>query len=751
MSKQRSVPALISAAAAAAMVLAACTAGQGGDNKAGGSAEPVVLTMADAYTGFHYEPAVQYFVDQVEEISDGALRIDASHEVGDHAADAEQQVVRGVASADFDVAWVGTRVFDTLGVNSFRALSAPMLIDSYPLQQAVIESDIPAEMMAGLDKAGVTGIAVLGDRLRKPIAVDHPLLSPADYRGITFQSFRSTTQADAIRALDAKPIDVFAGDLDKGLIDGGIHGFEKSLHAFQVNETLYLAPYVTANVNLWPQTVALIANPDTLDDLTDSQRDWLMQAGAAAAERSTDLADRDAATMAQLCQAGARFADASDADLAALREAFAHVYSTLEQDSETKQFIARINDLKDETDPGPGLEIPADCTGPAPIEPPASSETANGGEFDAQMLEGVYRWTVTEDDARANGDRRLVTPELLRWYPMIGTLTLDNGTWEVLWRGAHGDEATDGPGTYAVEGDRIALELPGDPISPLTFSFTTDDDGNVDVEPITPMEEAEFIFAHYQWEKIAGGTEQTSDDQGALDGVYRWALSEKEILAEGLPNPDEAAINAGIWTWTLKDGHFEFDQRGPNVTDHREGSYEITGDQIEFFIPDEPPDAKYLFIWELDGDGSIQLTAAAGIDSLAAAIFTTKTWDRIGEGPGENESPTDAAALNGTYRWTANEDGAPVIITAFLQDGAWGSSSTGDPHDADGPTDADGIHGTYVVDGDRITFHNVEYDEETTAIYTIDEDGNLRWSLPPPRTDPGGDELFFSETWIRIG
>ena len=83
-----------------------------------------------------------------------------------------------------------------------------MLIDSYPLQQAVLDSDIPAEMLAGLDELGVHGIAVLADGLRKPIAVARPLLRPADYEGITFQAFRSPEHAAAIRALGATPTDV---------------------------------------------------------------------------------------------------------------------------------------------------------------------------------------------------------------------------------------------------------------------------------------------------------------------------------------------------------------------------------------------------------------------------------------------------------------------------------------------------------------------------------------------------------------
>ena len=96
---------------------------------------------------------------------------------------AEQQVVKDVAAGSFDIGFAGTSVFDTLGVTSFQALSAPMLIDNYPLENAVIRSSLPGKMMAGLAKLNVTGLAVFGDEMRRPIGVRQPILSPGRLAG----------------------------------------------------------------------------------------------------------------------------------------------------------------------------------------------------------------------------------------------------------------------------------------------------------------------------------------------------------------------------------------------------------------------------------------------------------------------------------------------------------------------------------------------------------------------------------------
>jgi TRAP-type C4-dicarboxylate transport system substrate-binding protein len=337
-----------------------------------------VLSMASGYANLQYEPAVASFVARVKQVSNGALRVEPVHGWGRFAPDFEQQVARDVAAGKADLGWVGTGVFDTLGVTSLQALTAPMLIDNYALQKAVIDSEIPDLMLQDLDKLGLTGLAVLADGLRKPIAVARPLLTRADWRGITFQSFRSKGHAEAIRALGATPTDAF-GALTDGIAKGQIQGFEKSLLIYQINAMAPRAPYVTANVNLWPQTVALLANPDRLGGLTDEQRGWLRTAARGAAADSTGLADQDARLLGEACASGARFANASEADVDALRGAFDPVYRDLAKDDRTETFLERLRQLKESTPSELPLTIPAGCTGPAPVAPtgetPATPKT----------------------------------------------------------------------------------------------------------------------------------------------------------------------------------------------------------------------------------------------------------------------------------------------------------------------------------------------------------------------------------------
>ena len=80
-----------------------------------------------------------------------------------------------------------------------------MLVDSYALQAAVLESGLTDQMMQRLTDIGVTGVAMLAGALRKPVAVEAAARRPADWQGVTFGTYRSEAEFEAIRALDASP------------------------------------------------------------------------------------------------------------------------------------------------------------------------------------------------------------------------------------------------------------------------------------------------------------------------------------------------------------------------------------------------------------------------------------------------------------------------------------------------------------------------------------------------------------------
>lgn len=433
----------------AVVSVTACGAQTG--NKAGGPAAPVVLRMATVNGEAGGNPGVDELLKRVEALSNGNVKIEMTFRVGEFEPDAEQQIVRGVADGTYDLGVVGTRVFDTLGVTTFQALDAPMLIDRYAVEAAVIDGDMPGRMLPSLNQLQVSGLGLLADGLRKPAAVDKPLLGPNDWRGIAFGSYRSSVLASSIRALGADPTEVIGPRRDQALDQGEIAGFEMNLLGYRILNLSQRAPYVTANVNLWPQVLAIVGNPKRLASLSSEQRDSLIRAVREAAAASTGLVQGDNGFVADLCRQGARFANASDADILGLRNAFAPVYRDLQTNAETAQLIAQIEQLKQPSSTNV-VAIPDGCTGAAtgssasPSVEPVKTTTATA-------LDGTWEVTFTDKEFAATKGVDPSEPGAAGTF----VVTFDRG--DITGPAKPGDQAAGGL-TYFVDGDMVTIYAP---------------------------------------------------------------------------------------------------------------------------------------------------------------------------------------------------------------------------------------------------------------------------------------------------
>jgi TRAP-type C4-dicarboxylate transport system substrate-binding protein len=201
--KARSFPVRtwIVVAAALAIGAAACT---GNLNKAGGPvSKPVVLTLADGESDISN---AQPFANAVRNLSRGTLQIRIEGRWRFPDPNYETAVIRDVRAGKAQLGITASRAFDIVGVDSFQALQAPFLIDSYALERKVLESSIPATMLAGLRPYGLAGLGILPGPLRRPLGFGRPLLAASDYKGARIGIWPSRVTADIFRALGAIPV-----------------------------------------------------------------------------------------------------------------------------------------------------------------------------------------------------------------------------------------------------------------------------------------------------------------------------------------------------------------------------------------------------------------------------------------------------------------------------------------------------------------------------------------------------------------
>ena len=580
------------AAMLAAFVLPLVACGGSGSDKAGGveEAEPRVLMMA-VQSGVDTQIAA--FEEELSRLSGGTLEIEFNEHWRLGEATYEAGTLEDVKAGKVDMALVGARAFDTVGVTSFQALVAPFLIDSYDLEAKVFEEGLPEQMLADVERLGLVGVGVLPGPMRKMLGISKTFVSPADFAGQAVGLQDSAVAEKALDALGASPMPVPAqAPLD------GLDAYEQQLGSIAGNSYDASADSVTANLNLWPRPLVIVMGTEAFESLTEEQQTALREA-AAAAVPETLAADREEDEEAAdiLCRRGMTFATASESDLAELRAAVEPVYADLRSDPETKSYIDAINSLK--------REITASAEAPVC--------DLKGGVSVTAFPEGTYESTVTEEDWLKSG-----------WDdPTTGTFTMELDSGDVTtYQPETGEVAF--RGTYTVFRDQIELTGPEDTVT-AHWSF---DGGRLSFADIVGPVPHVVVMGSHPWVRV-------EPNPSALDGVYEFTTSLAELWAAGSPH-DDVLENYGEHRWVLDGGRFEMTQKNGASDRWTKGTYVVRDNIVEFTVEDyggvaptgssEKTGEVFTYTWSLYRD---QLTLGPVEGAISPENFRAKPWTRV--------------------------------------------------------------------------------------------------------------------------
>jgi TRAP-type C4-dicarboxylate transport system substrate-binding protein len=338
--------------AAVAVGLAASRLGGGPSNRAGGAnrSKAVVLTLASHETGAD----VRDWAEAVRRLSHGSLRIVVKGNWRRREVDYEKGTIADVRSGRVDLASIPVRAYDSIGVRSFQGLLAPFLIDSYALQERVLASRLPTQMLAGAHRLGVVGVALLPGPLQRVLSIGDPTLAPPDYYLQEVGIHRSDVAASTFRALGTLATELAGGEVTpdvRGIETGLVELVANRYNRITADETL------PANVTFWPRAGSVVMNDKAFAALTPKQRQALEgSAGAALAPATKRLEHDERGALAVICRSANRrgalaFLTATPSDLAALRRAVTPVYDKVEREDTTREVIAAVEAMKQHATP----------------------------------------------------------------------------------------------------------------------------------------------------------------------------------------------------------------------------------------------------------------------------------------------------------------------------------------------------------------------------------------------------------------
>jgi TRAP-type C4-dicarboxylate transport system substrate-binding protein len=334
-------------------------------NKATGDREtkPVVLTLANPNAG---DSDVGVWMEAVERLSDGSMRIELRSDWRIDEVQAERGTLTDLRAGEVDIAKIPARAWDTLGVTSFEALQAPLLVDSLELERRVLTGALGAEMLDGVRDAGVEPLGVLPGPLRLPLGISRDLTGAADYRDARIGSRPSAVATETVRALGGRYVDVAAG-ADVSELDG----FDASLADIEEFGYDRAARSVTADVVLWPRAVTLVINRDAWERLAAAQREILTRAArGAVAPMMRELRSFDRGGVESLCERGFPLVRAGADGIGELGRAVRPVYRELESNPTTREALARIRELKADTPASPVAACLPEAAAPEPVTGP---------------------------------------------------------------------------------------------------------------------------------------------------------------------------------------------------------------------------------------------------------------------------------------------------------------------------------------------------------------------------------------------
>ena len=119
-----------------------------------------------------------------------------------------------------------------------------------------------------------------------------------------------------------------------------------------------------------------------------------------------------------------------------------------------------------------------------------------------------------------------------------------------------------------------------------------------------------------------------------FDGVYRFEITDAELRHAGITERPDLEENHGIFTLTLEDGIYCWEQRAPNPLNNPDecSTYEVKGDRVVWHFPVDPPD---VYRFKQAADGSLHVTLLrAGTSEFRpyAEAWAANVWMRLGGG-----------------------------------------------------------------------------------------------------------------------
>lgn len=292
--------------------------------------------------GYPVSIGMEYFADEIEKRSDGALTAKVFHSgvLGDQP-DAIEQVREGALD------WAVFN-FGPLGAISPEAnvTSLPFIFNSVDSMFEVMEGPVGEEIADGLRKIGLEPLGYFDSGARSFYHREKPIRTPEDLEGAKIRVMSNELYVQMIDELGGNATPLPYADVFQALQTGVIDGAENNYPSFESSGHFEAAKYYSTSEHLiLPECLCI--NKELFDSLSPEHQQLLKEVGQEAAElQRAEWAKREAESRAKIIEAGVEIVEIEDkAPFQALMQP---VYDQfLEENPELAGLVERVREAQE--------------------------------------------------------------------------------------------------------------------------------------------------------------------------------------------------------------------------------------------------------------------------------------------------------------------------------------------------------------------------------------------------------------------
>ena len=210
-----------------------------------------VIRIGEIFPKSHpYFKGLTRFAEEVEKRTNGAIKVEV---FSDAQLGGEVAMVQGMRTGTVDggTAAIGT-VAQTVNQRRFFILDMPYLFDTYDQYDKWSESELAAEMVAGMaEKTGVRILGFGGAGMHQLLNSKRPIVKPEDLKGLKMRVWesRSAQLSFEITGITATPMPY--GEVFTSLQQGVIDGLSNSMTTFHQTKMYEVAKYLSLTDHLY--------------------------------------------------------------------------------------------------------------------------------------------------------------------------------------------------------------------------------------------------------------------------------------------------------------------------------------------------------------------------------------------------------------------------------------------------------------------------------------------------------------------